>query len=74
MDEDSRLLLQLLLTRLERISADSPLAHQASGVRGSLLRLADLNESRSPRADSRRIALMELGFSILRNAFEERSR
>jgi hypothetical protein len=31
-------LIQLLLARLERISADSPLAHRASGVRGALLR------------------------------------
>ena len=34
-------LIQLLLARLERISVDSPLAHRASGVRGSLLRSLD---------------------------------
>lgn len=31
----------LLVSRLERLSADSYWAHQASGVRGSLLRLLD---------------------------------
>ena len=31
-------LIQLVLSRLERISVDSPLAHKASGIRGSLLR------------------------------------
>ncbi|HEY5983408.1 MAG TPA: hypothetical protein VIU38_08035 [Anaerolineales bacterium] len=31
-------LIQMILARLERISADSPLAHRASGVRGGLLR------------------------------------
>jgi hypothetical protein len=34
-------LIQLLLSRLERISVDSPLAHRASGVRGALLRSLD---------------------------------
>jgi len=34
-------LIQLLLSRLERISVDSPLAHRASGVRGALLRFLD---------------------------------
>jgi hypothetical protein len=43
-------LIHLLLARLERISADSPLAHRASGVRGALLRSlddADLDSRRS---------------------------
>jgi hypothetical protein len=34
-------LVELVLARLERISADSPLAHRASGVRGALLRVLD---------------------------------
>jgi hypothetical protein len=34
-------LIQLLLSRLERISVDSPLAHRASGIRGALLRSLD---------------------------------
>ena len=33
--------IQLLLARLERISVDSPLAHRASGVRGSLMRVVE---------------------------------
>ena len=35
---------QLLVTRLERLSADSFWAHRASGMRGSLLRLIELIE------------------------------
>ncbi len=47
-------LIQLLLARLERISADSPLAHQASGVRGALLRSLDEQDDqpRGSHADS----------------------
>ena len=39
---------QLLLTRLERLSADSPLAHRASGLRGSLLRSLEQRASGMP--------------------------
>jgi hypothetical protein len=42
-------LIQMLLARLERISADSPLAHRASGVRGALLRsLEDSHSGPTP--------------------------
>jgi hypothetical protein len=36
---------RILVERLERLSADSYWAHQASGLRGALLRLIDLSES-----------------------------
>ena len=36
---------RILVDRLERLSADSYWAHQASGLRGALLRLIDLSES-----------------------------
>jgi hypothetical protein len=44
-------LIQLLLARLERISADSPLAHRASGIRGALLRALDTAGSVSTDAN-----------------------
>ena len=63
-------LAQLLLSRLERISADSHLAHRASGVRGALIRMMDTSSQDSP--EFRR--LMELGFRILQRAARERTR
>jgi len=39
--EEQRDLIEMLVARLERLSADSYWAHQASGVRGSLLRLIE---------------------------------
>jgi len=58
---------KILLDRLERISADSTWAHQASGVRAALAKALtpvepDL-EQLSP--------LLELGFLILENAAQE---
>jgi hypothetical protein len=41
-------LVQLLLMRLARISADSPWAYKASGLRGSLLRCLDQLEAQAP--------------------------
>lgn len=64
-------LIERLVDRLERLSADSMYAHQASGLRGSLYRyieridngaeinLVDLNQ------------LVELGFMILKYAARE---
>lgn len=37
--------IQLLLARLERIPVDSPLAHRASGVRGSLMRAVETQQA-----------------------------
>jgi hypothetical protein len=42
---ESESFLQMLLRRLERVSADSYWAHRASGVRGSLLRLLEREEN-----------------------------
>ena len=56
-----------LLDRLERISADSPWAHQASGVRASLSKhLASEKISRTDIED-----LLLLGYQILENAAKE---
>lgn len=57
----------LLLHRLERISADSPWAHQASGIRASLAKcLAQENHHIDDLRD-----LLELGFQILEKAAGE---
>jgi hypothetical protein len=68
MDKEPLSLLRLLLARLERISADSYWAHRASGVRGSLIKLAeqiDTGASISPKELSER---MEMGFIIMEQA------
>lgn len=58
---------ELLLDRLERISADSPWAHQASGIRASLAkRLAGKVLDPCIIQD-----LMDRGFRILENAASE---
>ena len=57
----------LLLDRLERITADSPWAHQASGVRASL---AKCLAGESPDPDEIN-ALLFRGFHILEKAASE---
>jgi hypothetical protein len=67
MDRALLLKAELLLDRLERISADSPWAHQASGIRASLARHISRVEP-----DIQAIqALMESGFQVLENAAGE---
>jgi hypothetical protein len=58
---------QTLLDRLERISADSPWAHQASGVRASLAR--SINEPEPDLVVLDR--LIRMGFEILEKAAAE---
>jgi hypothetical protein len=56
-----------LLDRLERISADSPWAHQASGVRASLARMLA-----SPRPNREALRqLMERGYRVVEGAAGE---
>lgn len=43
--ETDNKLIRILLARLERISVDSHWAHRASGVRGSLIKLAEQMDS-----------------------------
>ena len=65
-------MLQLLLARLERVSADSYWAHRASGLRGSLLRaLGDLEAGR-PVAAAGLQSAMNQAFRILERAARER--
>ena len=62
-------LAEVLLFRLEKISADSPWAHQASGVRASIAKILsekDLKRDRLSTQDLKR--LVKLGFEILEKA------
>jgi len=65
---------QQLAARLERISADSYWAHQASGVRGALLRCLEWIES-GRGAHWKRLKelqnLVEQGYTTLENAARE---
>lgn len=54
----------LLLHRLERISADSPWAHQASGIRASLARCLASKDCELDQLEF----LLEVGFEILEKA------
>jgi hypothetical protein len=68
---DRRLIL-LLLSRLERISADSIWAHRASGVRGALLRLeAQFDAPQRPQSPALQ-RLVDQGFEILERAAQEK--
>lgn len=59
-----------LINRLEKISADSPWAHQASGVRAALAKtLAAVESSPQPSNHADKLgSLTALGFSILEEA------
>ena len=66
---------QLLLQRLERISADSRWAHLASGYRGSLMKLLEAAEAEQPLDSERTTQLEQLlqgGGEILLKAARER--
>lgn len=64
--------LQILLSRLERISADSVVAHRASGVRGAMLRVLEkLEKGRSVSGPEVR-RLIESGYQLLEKAAEEK--
>jgi hypothetical protein len=58
---------RLLLDRLERISADSPWAHQASGIRASLAK----SLARKSFSEDEIRELLLLGFRILEEAAAE---
>ena len=61
-------LIDMLIARLERLSADSYWAHQASGVRGSLLRIIENEGLDSSEVD----ILVEMGFDFLEKAAREK--
>ncbi|MEW5939441.1 MAG: hypothetical protein AB1750_07260 [Chloroflexota bacterium] len=66
-------ILTLLLARLERISADSPWAHRASGLRVTLARYHEQLEAGRPINDRAVTRLVEQGFHILEAAARERT-
>lgn len=66
--QDQHEIIEMLIDRLERLSADSFWAHQASGVRGSLLRILENGDQDSPRAR----VLLERGFDFLEKAAKEK--
>jgi hypothetical protein len=73
-------LINMLLARLERLSADSYWAHQASGIRGSLLKWVELGSTgesvnsrhNSPDKEMGVAALITRGFEVLEKAAKER--
>jgi len=64
-------LLIRLSDRLERLSADSTYAHQASGLRGTFLRYIERIEAGVDMDDTELDQLVEYGFEILRLAAKE---
>jgi hypothetical protein len=65
MDDASLRLLKLLSARLERISADSVVAHHASGVRGSLLKMGERIENNQPIDEQKFRELTAKAFRLL---------
>jgi len=71
MTDDLILTLQFLLSRLERISADSVVAHRASGVRGAMLRSLDEYEKGITPTDQQLKRLADAGYYLLNKAAQE---
>ena len=66
--------LNLLLSRLERISADSSVAYRASGVRGAMLRLVEKIEDGRPVSSQDVKRLIESAYLLLQKAAREKIR
>ena len=64
-------LLRLLVSRLERLSADSHWARRASGLRGNLLKVLEEADAGQEIAQPRLDFLVERAFEILRRAAQE---
>jgi hypothetical protein len=71
LDERNLELIKRLVDRLERLSADSTYAHRASGLRGSLYRYVERMETGAEINQDEFNHLVELGFTILKNAAKE---
>ena len=74
MNEELLRTLQFLLSRLERISADSAVAYRASGVRGSMLRMVEKLEAGRPVSDQDVRRLVESAYLLLQKAAREKIR
>ena len=72
MNDDPLHTLQFLLSRLERISADSAVAYRASGVRGAMLRVVEKLEVGRPVSSQDVKRLIESGYSLLEKAAQEK--
>ncbi|OGO31780.1 MAG: hypothetical protein A2136_03700 [Chloroflexi bacterium RBG_16_54_11] len=70
-DEAQMELIDRLVERLERLSADSTYAHQASGLRGTLLRQLERLEAGTEVNVDELDQLVERGYEILRDAARE---
>lgn len=64
-------LLRLLVSRMERLSADSRWARRASGLRGNLLKLLERLDDGERVASARLDLLIDSAFDLLRKAAEE---
>ena len=67
-------LIELLLSRLERVSVDSYWAHRASGVRGALLRAIEMFDAGRRIDESQLHQLIQDGFHILGRAAREKAK
>lgn len=65
-------IIQLLLSRLERVSVDSYWAHRASGIRGALLRTLDEIEKGTIAGQANTNELISSAFNILNRAAREK--
>jgi hypothetical protein len=74
MDEEPLRTLNFLLSRLERISADSAVAYRASGVRGAMLRTVEKLEAGRPVSGEDVKRLIERGYFLLQKAAREKIR
>jgi hypothetical protein len=63
----------MLLSRLERVSADSYWAHRASGIRGALLNTLDELEREMVVGQTNLTRLVSAGFEILTKAAREKT-
>lgn len=66
-----KVLIQRLVDRLERLSADSTFAHKASGLRGSLLQCMHNLEAGEEVNANELETLVEYGYDILEGAAKE---
>lgn len=75
MQSDDELLIykaKILLQRLERLSADSRLAHRASGIRGQILRIvSEIEEGKSSIKLKDLDRSVQIGYQIVTQAARE---
>jgi hypothetical protein len=72
MDEYTIAYTRTLITRLERLSADSHYAYRASGVRRSLMNCLDRVEGGDPVSAGQLLKLSEYAFQLLSKAAAEK--